>query len=131
MSLKDLVFPQKKIPQYTRGQLLSIRPVRNSLIPYEQNEDGLMVLRVPFRKRPVFRLLSRIFRLPTEHVVELDAVGSSIWDLCDGKHTVSAILERIARHYKLDRREAEVSLFSYLNTLSQRRYVAFLQVKKK
>lgn len=131
MSLKDLIFPRKKGPQYTRGQLLSIRPVRNPLIPYEQNEDGFMILHVPFRKKALFRLLSRIFRLPTEHVVELDAVGSSIWELCDGKHTVSAILERIARHYKLDRREAEVSLFSYLNTLSQRRYIAFLQVKKK
>lgn len=129
--LRGLFFGRSpKQPIYKRGQLLSARPMRNDSIQWLMGEEEpIVTLLVPMRKKGFFHWISRIFRLPAEHQVELDALGSVVWSLCDGKHTVSAILERLMRQFKLERREAEVSLFAFLNTLAKRRYLAF-QISK-
>lgn len=122
---------RKRQPTYTRPQILSARPLRNPAIHWEPDEQGFLVLKVPFRQSGFFRWLSRIFRLPDEHKIELDELGSLVWELCDGKHSVEAILTRVIKQSKLERREAEVALLTFLNTLLRRRYLVLLKVKKR
>jgi hypothetical protein len=50
----------------------------------------------------------------------LDEVGSFVWNLCDGEHPVSALVEALVERYKLGKREAEVSLTTYLKQLGKR-----------
>ncbi|RLE78217.1 MAG: hypothetical protein DRJ56_00565, partial [Thermoprotei archaeon] len=61
----------------------------------------------------------------------LDKVGSFVWDLCDGEHTVEDIIRELMREYKLHRREAEASLLLYLQMLSKRALIGFILPARK
>ncbi len=114
-----------RLPAVERAEALRLRPIRNPIVRYETLDNGCTVLIVPLRRRGLMRLLCRIFRLPAEHRIELDETGSTVWSLCDGQHSVDAIAQRLVRHYKLERREAEYALFAFLNTLVRRGFVAY------
>lgn len=124
MLLKRL-FKRNAPPQVDRKQVLRLYPLRNAAVRYEQDEDGIYTLIVPLQPRGLFGWFSRIFKLPREHRIELDDIGSLVWTLCDGRHNVEAIAQRLAQQYKLERREAEYSLFAFLNTLSRRGFIAY------
>jgi hypothetical protein len=112
-------------PPIDRRQVLRLYPIRNAVVRYEQNDAGVFTLIVPLRPRGIFGWLSRIFKLPREHRIELDEIGSAVWALCDGKHAVETIVQQLAQQYKLERREVELSLFAFLNTLARRGFIAY------
>lgn len=118
-------FRRAKPAPLDRRQVLRLYPLRNSAVRFEQNAEGIYTLIVPLQPRGLFGWFSRIFRLPREHRIELDEIGSTVWSLCDGRHPVEAIVQRIVQQYKLERREAEYSLFAFLNTLSRRGFIAY------
>ena len=115
----------KRAPRLTREQSLGSLPVRNTLVTYQQLEDGETELTIPLRNDWVGKLLSFIFFVPKERKVILEAIGSDVWALCDGEHNVNQIVDTLAKKYKLNRREAEASLTEYLRRLGKRRLVAF------
>jgi len=123
MLLKRLF--RRPTPQVDRKQVLRLYPIRNALVRFEQREDGVYILIVPIQPRGVFGWFSRIFKLPREHRIELDEIGSAVWALCDGKHAVESIVQRLVQQYTLERREAELSLFAFLNTLARRGFIAY------
>ncbi len=129
MPLKTL-FRKRQAPAVDRKQVLRLYPLRNPTVRYEEREDDTCLLIVPVKPRGVFRWLSRIFKLPSEHRIELDETGSTVWRLCDGEHTVEAIVRHLVQTYRLERREAEYSLFAFLNTLSQRGFIAYLKKRR-
>jgi hypothetical protein len=114
-----------KPPPIDRRQVLRLYPIRNALVRHEQNESGVFMLIVPLQPRGIFGWLNRIFKLPREHRIELDEIGSAVWALCDGKHAVETIVQRLTQQYKLERREVELSLFAFLNTLARRGFIAY------
>jgi hypothetical protein len=119
------LFRRPKPSPLDRRQVLRLYPIRNALVRHEQNEAGVFMLIVPLQPRGIFGWLSRIFKLPREHRIELDEIGSAVWALCDGKHAVETIVQRLAQQYKLERREVELSLFAFLNTLARRGFIAY------
>lgn len=121
---------RKPKPTIDRRAVLKLYPVRNPAVAYEQREDGTCLLIVPLQPRGIARLFSRIFKLPREHKIELDEMGTTVWLLCDGQHNVESIVQRLVHRYKYERREAEFSLFAFLNTLSQRGFIAYLKKRQ-
>lgn len=121
---------KRKSSTIDRREVLRLYPLRNPAVAYETREDGSCLLRVPFRPKGIVRLFSRIFKLPDEHKIELDETGSTVWLLCDGQHSVESMVQRLVNQYKLERREAEFSLFAFLNTLSQRGFIAYLKKRR-
>lgn len=119
-----LPFLRKK-PSLTRDQALRARPVRNPLLEWERVDSGEVSLRIPRRKDLVARALSRVFRAPGHKEILLDEVGSDVWELCDGGHSVEAIVSAMCRKYKLTRRECETSVAAYLKMLGERKLVGF------
>ncbi|MCX7924355.1 MAG: PqqD family protein [Fimbriimonadales bacterium] len=118
-------FRRSAPPQVDRKQVLRLYPLRNAAVQSEQNEDGVYILIVPLKPRGLFGWFSRIFKLPREHRIELDEIGSLVWSLCDGRHQVETIVQRLVQQFKLERREAEYSLFAFLNTLPRRGFIAY------
>jgi hypothetical protein len=123
MLLKRLF--RRPAPQVDRRQVLRLYPIRNAVVRFEQREDGVCILIVPIQPRGIFGWFSRIFKLPREHRIELDEIGSAVWAMCDGKHAVETIVQRLVQQYTLERREAELSLFAFLNTLARRGFIAY------
>jgi len=49
--------------------------------------------------------------------IELDEVGSFVWDMCDGETPVSQMIDALIEAYKLNPKEAEVALLTFVKTL--------------
>ncbi len=123
-----LPFLKIKPPEVDRKAAMTLRPGRNAVLRWEaQEESGKTLLKVPvnlqggrFRKR-----IAQWMKVPKERVVELDEVGGYVWELCDGKHTVEQIVQATANAFKMNRREAEVSVTMFLQMLHERNFIGF------
>jgi len=52
--------------------------------------------------------------------VELDQLGTQVWNLIDGKNDVLAIIRQFAEMHTLDPREAEISVTLFLRSLGKK-----------
>lgn len=120
-----MLFRRKRKPRLSREEALSALPVRNARLTTKRGENNELMLVVPRRSDWVGRVLSVVFVVPKERLIALDEVGADIWELCDGSHTVGQLIEIVGKKHKLNRKEAEVSLTTYLRQLGKRGLIAF------
>lgn len=140
LKLKAQVFASKYLPflkvpppEMDRKGALTLRPGRNSQLTWERQPEGKTMLTVPMSRKAgkITRLLAQWLRAPSERRVELDEVGGYVWELCDGNHTVETIVQKTGREYKMNRREAEVSVTMFLQMLHEKNYIGFYKRVKK
>lgn len=124
---RHLPFLKIRPPEVDRSAVLHLRPARNSALNWEARETGEVVVTVPQNEKVgrVTRTMAKWLKAPTERLVELDEVGGFVWDLCDGNHTVETIVQQTGKHYKMNRREAEVSVTMFLQMLHERNFIGF------
>ncbi len=119
-------------PAVSRSEFLRLKPVRNPLLKWEKDEKGDIKLLIPLREDPAKKRVSgKIFskltpQPPKDRKIQLDKVGSVVWELCDGNATVKEIVEALHEKYKMMPSEAEISLDAYFKQLSKRGLVGFL-----
>jgi hypothetical protein len=135
--IRERVAPAR--PKISRGEVLAACPLRNSLIEWEwQPKYGVdsdeettppqvILLKVPRRSDRWGNLVAKWFKLPEFRKVELDEMGSDVWEKCDGNTNVEMINREICQKYRLNKRQGEVSVTAYLKMLADRR---FIQLKK-
>lgn len=117
---------RKKEPQLTREQVIHSRPLRNSLLEWTTTADGRVVITIPRREDWLGKMVALLFHVPkTRQLVLDDEVGSSVWQICDGEHTIKDIVDFLCKTYKLTRKEAEVSATEFLRQLGRRRLIGF------
>lgn len=109
--------------------MLASRPVRNEALEWDRDENGDVSITLVRAKSWKINLLSRVFYIPERRKLILDEVGSVVWEMCDGKTSVEAMIRRLSAQYKLNVKESEVSLLHYLKQLGQKRLVGFLVEK--
>ena len=88
-------------------------------------ESGEVLLEYPLTVRPwLAAVAKRLGRSRNEIVqikkLQLDAMGTAVWDLVDGKRSVRRIVQIFAENHRLENREAEVSVTSFIRQLGQR-----------
>ncbi len=119
-----------KPPEIPRSEFLKMKPVRNPMLKWEKNERGNVVITIPLQRPEEAKkrrsILSSIAQPPRERRIELDTIGSIVWELCDGERTVENIAKYLNEKYKLLLVEAETSLNAYFNQLSQRGLLGFI-----
>lgn len=128
-----LPFLKLRPPTVDRKAAMTLRPGRNAALTYTKQETGETVLTVPQNEKvnPLMRTMARLMRVPKERRIELDEVGGFVWELCDGNHPVESIVQKTARQYKMNRREAEVSVTMFLQMLHERNFIGFYQTDPK
>ena len=106
--------PEK--PRLTQDQVLSACPIRLVTSDVQPRDGGGGAIKVPLapRRWP--------FRLPpgATKTFELDAVGVFVWNTLDGQTTVRELVERLAGHYHLNLREAQVPTLKFLEMLMRK-----------
>lgn len=110
----------KQAPLLTREQAMQALPVRNPSLTWSENETGEAVIVLPRRKDATGKFLGWAFFVPEAKPIALDEVGTFVWKLCDGEHSVVDIVTAMCKEYKLGRREVELSLNEYIKMLSKR-----------
>jgi hypothetical protein len=117
----------------TREDSLAAVPIVNPTVKAARSASGLITLHVPRREDNLGRILITVFRVSPDVTkkVQLDEMGSFVWELCDGKNDVRAMVERLRERYHLEWKEAEVSLAAFMRSLMKKRLVALMLEKKR
>ena len=125
-ALKDKISGKPKI---TREQMLAVRPVRHPKIewarePRKSDEVVVALLKIPRLRGKWADFVAKWLQVPDYKKVELDEIGSDVWEMCNGSTNVEAIAKAIGVSYRLNKRQAEVSVTAYLKMLAERRLIA-------
>ena len=119
------VFRKKKSEHHlSRIAALQHRPAKSLHITESRLESGEVLLEYPLTVRPwlaaVAKRLGRSDQIVQTKKLQLDAMGTAVWDLVDGKRSVRRIVQIFAEDHRLENREAEVSVTSFIRELGQR-----------
>lgn len=122
---------KKKQPaaQPTRTEALSCIPQKATAASSLVLENGDILIEYPLNIRPFFLQLARRFqpqeasrfatRLPTRKL-ELDRLGSMVWQMVDGNKDVGTIIKEFSRASGLTLQEAEISVTAFFRQLGHR-----------
>lgn len=110
--------------QTTRAASLECTPIKNQEVREIRTESGEVLLVYPIRIRPWLSGLFRRFQKTSESTLtkklQLDELGTAVWDLLDGHRTVRQVIGKFAEMHRLHPREAEVSVTQFLRELGKR-----------
>lgn len=115
----------KKRPNMDKTRLMKSLPLRNQLITWEIDDKGEASLVIPQTGKLWLKLASKLFMLPEKRVIVLDSIGAYVWQMCDGKHTISQIIKGVQKQHQLTRTEAEMSLLTFMQQLGKRNFIQF------
>ena len=94
--------------QPSKDELLAAKPKRMIDNAPHPAGEGRWRLTLPLRASKSASWLLRIPHGRTK-TFELDAIGKSVWDFCDGEKSVEQIIRKLAAEYNLNQRECEVA----------------------
>ena len=119
------VFRKKnKNIQQSRKAALKFKPVKNIQIAEERMQSGEIVIHYPVTMRPWIAGLVKRFGGPHDRIqtkpLQLDKLGTDVWELIDGNRSVHRIIEVFAETHRLQVREAEVAVSQFIRQLGQR-----------
>lgn len=110
-------------PVMTRQQALSCVPVKVPSVQAIRSESQTVVISYVEPLHPVLSAIRRTFgKVPEGRIrkLELDAMGTSVWDWIDGVATVADLAVRFTERYGVLRQEAELSVSQFLRELGKR-----------
>lgn len=114
---------KKRSVEKPQINLLELIPIKN--IEWEKNEDGLIILLKPKFKHPFFKkhILPRL-KYPF-YKINLDDVGSFVWEWCDGKKNVEEIAQGLKEEFgeKVEPLYDRLALF--LQNLEKNHFIIF------
>ena len=125
-------FKTKKTPEpvMTRDEAMALAPRLSRDVDVSHTAEGLYRLSVPVSVRPALAGLAKRLGVWDGRVlrktVELDAIGSFVWERIDGRATVGELAVALAERYGLDRDEAGLAVAAFLRQLGQRGAVGFV-----
>ena len=118
------LFKKKPAPELPRTTALHYKPVKSNDITEVRLESGEVLIEYPLALRPLAAAIARRLGVtPTSRQtkkLQLDVLGTSVWDLLDGQRSVSQVIEVFARTHRLENREAEVSVTRFIRELGRR-----------
>ena len=108
----------------SRAVALVCVPVRNADVEAHRSENGEVLLSYPATVRPwLGRFLKGLGQSAYQKYtkrLQLDALGSEVWELLDGKRSVRQIIRCFREKHQLHPKEAEVSVSQFLRELGKR-----------
>ena len=122
----------RKPPSLSRTQALNCTPVKNTYVRTTRLDTGEVLLTYPAAMRPWLAGLIRRFGSSSEGAVtrklQLDELGTQVWNMIDGINSVQDIIQRFADNYQLQLKEAEVSVTRFLRELGRRGIVGLREL---
>jgi len=114
----------KRIQGPDRSEALDCTPIKNDQIEESRLESGELLLSYPMITRPWLASLFRRLGGNSERTVvkklQLDTLGTEVWELLDGDTRVRDVIRRFAAAHRLPQREAEVAVTRFLWDLGKR-----------
>jgi hypothetical protein len=115
---------KRTVKGLTRTEALAGVPMRSPSATWKVLEDGNILIEYPLNIKPFFIQLANRFTRgqvprPTKKL-ELDSMGSRVWQMFDGEKEVRTIIREVANQSGLSLQEAEISVTTFLRELGRR-----------
>ncbi len=123
------LFSLKKQPKISREAMFNSKPTRNDRLDWKTNKDDEVAITLKRADTTKVKILSKIFWVPEKRTLVLDEIGSQVWKMCDGRTSVASMIKQLCETHKLNAKEAEISLLTYLRTLGRKNLLGFLVEK--
>jgi len=108
----------------TRAEALEYTPVKNMDVTEIRLDSGEVVLTYPLEMRPWLADMARWLGRSTDRIqtkkIQLDTLGTSVWEQMDGKRSIREIIQEFVRKHQLHPKEAEVAVTQFLRNLGKR-----------
>lgn len=118
----------------TRNHALECVPVKNPQITEQENVNGELCLSYQVRIRPWFQNIVHKITGKKDDIIrrklQLDALGTMVWGMIDGKRQAREIIDDFQKLHQLNRREAEISVTSFLKELGKRGLIVMREGSK-
>lgn len=119
------LFKKKPVqPTISRSEALSMIPVKNTEVHETPMDGHLVELAYPLAVKPWFgRMAEKVGmwdKRPMIKRLELDEMGTFVWQRINGENSVRQIAEQFTKHYEVQAREAELSVTAFIKTIGQR-----------
>ena len=128
--IDDPPLPRKdpaSLPESRRQRLRSLRSMVSvdPEITSEVNAEGCMVVTYQYQRPAGLRFLRTAGGMAggeetKDRTVELDLIGSLIWQQCDGRVRVCDLVESVRKRFQISYREAELSVTQFVKDLGSR-----------
>ncbi|MFZ0612663.1 MAG: PqqD family protein [Desulfobacterales bacterium] len=108
----------------TREEALACIPFKNEQVEFFRQESGDLLLSYPETVRPwlggILRRRQPKSRRTYLKKLQLDRLGTEVWELLDGDTRVRDIIGQFAARHRLRQREAELAVTRFLRELGKR-----------
>jgi hypothetical protein len=108
----------------SRSDALRYCPVKNREIKEFRLENDLLEIHYPTTMRPWIAGLVKRLGGPPENTqikkLQLDILGTAVWEMIDGKRSVRQIVQAFAETHRLQTKEAEVAVTEFIRKLGRR-----------
>jgi hypothetical protein len=115
---------KKKSGLPSREDALECTPVKNDRVEESRLDNGELQLSYPVASRPWLAGFFRRGRGKSEETylkkLQLDALGTEVWELLDGGSRVRDVIRQFAARHRLQQREAELAITRFLRELGKR-----------
>ena len=112
------------LPHMNKQRALAAIPVQNSDVTTQVNASGHILIRYPVTVRPWMATLLRRFTGTAPQIrfrkLQLDNLGTDVWQMIDGKRTVQNIIAEFAQIHQLPTAESESAITQFLRDLGKR-----------
>jgi len=99
-------------------------PVLNEKVSCADDEAGRLVINVKLKRGNSF--LARFQPPVSERNIKLDEIGSFVFKLIDNQRSALEIIELFLAKYRVNRREATLSVVEFLKSLVKRGVVSIV-----
>ena len=132
------VFKKKNLPQHnspgSKRNALECVPIKNPELEEAEDKNGDLCLTYPVKVKPwfqsIFKNVTRNYSGIITRKLQLDTLGTSVWQMIDGHMTVNDIIHAFQAEHTVNRREAEISVSAFMKELGKRGLVAMREEKR-
>lgn len=120
--MRSILFEKRERPALSREASLKSVPILNDDVEIEGLDTGRAVLLIRHRAR-TRGLMRKLVPDVIEKRIRLDEVGTFVIGQIDGRRSVREMVDAFVERFRVNRREAELSMVDFLKSLVKRRVV--------
>lgn len=109
-----------QLPPLSKDAALKAVPILSCDIRQQISPLGMVQISYPLQLKPwLSHLIPKNISLPMR-TLELDSMGSFVWNHIDGRNSVQDLCEIVTKHFKCHPSEAEYAVASFIRGLGRR-----------
>ncbi|NMB27946.1 MAG: PqqD family protein [Tissierellia bacterium] len=100
-------------------------PKKSDKIHWKEGEEGLIQL-IIYRDSLFEKIVRKLFLTPDKYLIDLDRMGSFIWNHIDGKKSIYEISQLVKDEFKEESEPLYERLIQYMNILKNNKIIELL-----